>query len=233
MAVGSDLPSSGNARCFAHNLPAAWFAAGIHPHEAFTFAGDLAPFKAFADDERFAAVGEIGLDYYYENSDRTVQKKTFQALLALSQELGVPAIIHCRDRAGKDEAYDELNAILKDTLVGDSRFVLHCFAGNRHWLDKFLCLGAHIGITGIITFPKADNIREVVRLVPLDRLLLETDSPYLAPVPHRGKQNHPKYLLEIAESVAAEKSMNLEELVRQTTSNAFRFFNICEPDEES
>ena len=203
---------------------------GVHPHEAAAFDGDLSLFRKLRTERGFAAVGEIGLDYFYENSDRAAQRRTLESFLSLACDMSVPAIIHCRDKDGCSDAYEDLYAIVKEIPSISGRFVLHCYAGSMTWLERFVDLGACFGITGIVTFPKAHNIREIVRALPADKLLLETDSPYLAPVPHRGKQNHPRYLHEIASRVALERRMDLSDLAQMTTNNAFAFFGVGDID---
>ena len=226
LAIPGDLPAALQARDFARQAPSAWFAAGVHPHEAGRFDGDLGPFAALAADPKMAAVGEIGLDYFYEHSDRGAQNTVFAAFLGLALELGKPAVIHCRDQDGRDDAYQDAYAPLQDFARAGGSFVVHCFTGTPRWLDSFLALGAYIGVTGIVTFPKASNVRDLLPLIPPGRLLLETDSPYLAPIPHRGKPNHPENLPLVARKVAEILGMELEALAETTTNNAFAFLHV-------
>jgi TatD DNase family protein len=225
MAVGADFEESRFARDFAHTIDNSWYAAGVHPHSADEVDG-IACFDEFAGDDKLKAVGEIGLDYFYENSEREVQKKVMQMFLEKALDLDLPAIVHCRDQNDKDQAYVDAFGMLSDFSKSGGRFELHCFAGTPFWAEKFLDLGAYLGVTGIVTFPAAQNIRDAVKVIPVDRLLIETDSPYLAPVPHRGKPNNPGYVIEVAKKVAEVKNITVEECAEITTDNAFNFFGI-------
>ncbi len=142
--------------------------------------------------------------------------------MALENKL--PLIVHCRDKAGSVEAYADSFPLLSDFAGSGGRFVLHCFTGTNDWCLKFLELDAYVSVGGIVTFPKAANVRELLKVVPDDRLLLETDSPYLAPVPHRGARNHPEYLAVIAKHVAGLRCMSPEALAELATRNAFNLF---------
>jgi TatD DNase family protein len=226
LAAGADLTESRKAQDFAEKIPNAWFAAGVHPHSAAEYANGIAMFNEFKGHPKLVAVGEIGLDFFYENSDRRIQCAVFEKFLKLALEWKLPAIIHCRDKNDIDDAYSECYPLLKNFAAQGGRFVVHCYTGTIAWAEKFLALGAFIGFTGIITFPRAGNVRDILKAIPDDRLLLETDSPYLAPVPHRGKTNHPGYLIKVAEKVAEERGMPVEDIAALTTANAFRFFNI-------
>ncbi|MDD4317879.1 MAG: TatD family hydrolase [Victivallaceae bacterium] len=229
LAVGGNLEESRQARQFAVEVPDCWFAAGIHPHAAGKSALDLEPFEEFITHPRFAAVGELGLDFYYDNSERSRQFKVLEQFLEKGLEWKRPVIIHLRDKDGIFSAYEEGWQIIREFTRSGGRGVVHCFSGTPAWAEKFLELGMFLGVTGMVTFPKAHNIRETLRVIPLDRLLLETDSPYLAPVPFRGKVNHPGYLVPIAEKVADEKCLTVDELGEITTVNAFRMLNLERP----
>ncbi len=227
IAVGADLEESRLARDFAHKIDHAWFAAGAHPHSAEKYVTDgIGAFEEFRDCDRLVAVGEIGLDYFYETSQRKIQWQVMEKFLELSLEWQLPAIIHCRDKDECDDSYDDCYRMLKDFAESGGRFELHCYAGTIAWVEKFLDLGAYLGVTGMVTFNKAQNIREVLKYIPNDRLLLETDSPYLAPVPHRGKTNNPGYLINVAKKVAEVKNISVEDCAEITTANAAAFFNL-------
>lgn len=232
LAAGANFDESSKAQLFAERIDCAWFAAGVHPHSASEYANDIAMFDEFKDQPKLVAVGELGLDFYYENSEKKMQYIVFEQFLARALAWKLPAIVHCRDKDDKLDAYAECYTLLKDFSRSGGRFVVHCFAGTPAWAEKFLELGAFIGITGIVTFPQAVNIHENIRVIPDNRLLLETDSPYLAPVPYRGKANNPGYLIKVAEKVASLRGCSVEKIAAITTANAFDFFNIMEMTEK-
>ena len=223
---GWNLESSTAASQFAESFENCWFSAGVHPHNASDFNFDFTPFKDLSKQEKCKAIGEVGLDYFYENSDKKSQLKVFEKFTEFALATDQPLVIHCRDKDDKFDTYNETYNIISDFVKNNGTFAIHCYTGNGHWLEKFLELGGYIGITGIITFPKASNIRDIIHLIPNNRLLLETDSPYLAPKPHRGKTNFPKYLPEVAKAVAKEKEIPIDNLAEFTTKNAFTFFKI-------
>ena len=227
MAVGGGMEESLTARRFAESCPDAWFACGVHPHGAENFDGDIARWIAtFSGDPGLKAVGELGLDYFYDFSPRQAQRDAFQAFLEMALELDLPAVVHIRDREGREDAYLDALRLLEPFAKRGGRMVIHCFAGSREWAFRFLELGAMLGATGMATFRRAENIRSVLKEVPMERLLIETDSPYLAPVPLRGTENHPGNLPVIAEFLAGMYGMPLEEFAARTTGNAFRFYRI-------
>lgn len=195
--------------------------AGVHPHEAEEFAGDTTPFRRLLQLPTTVAVGEIGLDYYYQHAAPAVQRDVFSTFLQLSSELSLPAVIHCRD------AYDDCLSLLKEhNTHPHSQFEIHSYTGTPEWAEKILELGGYFSFNGIISFQNADNVRAALAAIPLERILLETDSPYLAPVPHRGKRNQPAYLIEVAKKVAECKDLSLEEVAAVTTRNAKTFFKV-------
>ncbi|MBN2641290.1 MAG: TatD family hydrolase [Victivallales bacterium] len=229
LAAGADYEESLLAQKFARHIENAWYSAGAHPHSAGKYTNRINMFEDFRDTEKLVAVGEIGLDYFYEHSERRTQWKVMEQFLELALSWNLPAIIHCRDQDGRDDAYEDCYKILRDFAGNQGCFELHCFAGSISWLDKFLELDSYIGVTGMVTFSKAHNIRKLIKYVPDNRLLLETDSPYLAPTPHRGKKNNPGYLVNVATKVAEEKHISPEECAKLTTANAAAFFNIVLP----
>jgi TatD DNase family protein len=231
LAAGAGFDESKKAQLFAERIKCAWFAAGAHPHSASGYVHDITMFEEFKGHPKLAAVGELGLDFYYENSEKKIQYAVFEKFLALALDWKLPAIVHCRDKDDKFDAYAECYELLKDFSRSGGRFVVHCFAGTPAWAEKFLELGAFVGIAGIATFPKAVNIHENIRVIPNDRMLIETDSPYLAPVPYRGKINNPGYLIKIAEKIALLRGCPVEDIADITTANAFNFFNIKETAE--
>ena len=189
LAAG-DEPEAARARGVQARWTAVRFATGVHPHAAGTFAGRIAARRRRPGATRRrltrAAIGEIGLDYHYDFAPRDVQREVFAGQLALARELDRPVIIHTR------EATDDTFAILEES--GGVRGVFHCFTGDAAMARRAIDIGFYLSFAGIVSFPKAESLREAARLVPADRLLIETDSPYLAPVPFRGKRNEPAYV---------------------------------------
>ena len=192
---------------------------GIHPHNAGRFAGDVAGAGACVRDavsaERAVAIGEIGLDYHYDFSPRDVQQHVFEAQLDLARELSLPVIIHTR------EATDDTFAILR--AAPGVKGVFHCFTGDAAMARAALDLGFFVSIAGIVSFPKAVELKAVAKLVPEDRLLVETDAPYLAPVPHRGKRNEPSFVARVVDVLAGVRGVDAADLARQTERNFTAF----------
>lgn len=202
--------------------PALRTSIGVHPHQAGTFAGrELeaaeAVRRAITESPVARAVGEIGLDYHYNFAPREVQQKVFRDQVELARDLDRPIIIHTR------EAETDTLAILKEAGEG-LRGVLHCFTGTRSLAEQGLRLGLHVSFAGIVTFPKASELREIVPLIPDDRLLCETDSPYLAPVPHRGKRNEPAWVVRVAETLAEIRGVPFSQLRERITRNFTELF---------
>ena len=222
LACGGSLEDSKAAAEFADAVPFCLFAAGVHPNEAAAFNGAFNEFMPFAEKPKFAAIGEIGLDFHYGADSKLKQVEVFEKFLEIALELKRPALIHCRDGEGRYDAYETMHAILKPFSAAGGRFELHCFCGNVAWAEKFAELGAYFGIGGMLTFKKAQNIRDVAAMLPLDKILLETDSPYLAPVPHRGKPNHPSLLPHIAKAFAELRGISAEDAAKTTFDNAER-----------
>lgn len=198
---------------------------GIHPHEAGREpAVDVARLKSLSDHPRVVAFGETGLDYFYEHSPRADQERSFRVHIAAARESGLPIVIHTRDA---DE--DMAKIINEEMAAGPFTGLIHCFSSGRQLADLAVKLGLYISLSGIVTFKKADALREVAKSVPLDRLLVETDSPYLAPMPHRGKRNEPAFVAHTAATVAQIKGVGVGEIARQTTENFFRLFQKAKP----
>ena len=225
-AVGADYEESIKAQNFAKSVPDSVFSCGVHPHSTEKHLEQNEDFSIFKDDKALVAIGELGIDSFYDYSDIKSQTKVFEKFLGIALDWNLPAIVHIRDKEDVFEAYLLAYDILKDFSAAKGRFVVHCFAGNPKWAEKFLSLGAFCGVTGMVTFKKAENIRENLHVIPLERLLIETDSPYLAPIPHRGKENHPGYLIHAAAAAANEYGISLEELAKKTTVNGKQFFGI-------
>jgi len=229
LAVGADYQQSRQARHFAHEIEGAWFACGAHPEYADQYGPDIRMFDEFRHDPKLVAIGEIGLDYYYENSHRESQLALLEKFLELALEWQLPAVVHCRDLDDRDLAYADAYDRLRDFTRSGGTVDVHCFSGTTVWAGKFLDLGAYLGVTGMVTFKKAENIRTLARYLPDDRLLIETDSPYLAPVPYRGQPNHPGYVIKVAEKLAELKNITTEQLAAITTANAARLLKVTLP----
>jgi len=201
------------------------FAIGVHPHQAHAFAADPESAASLGRTQLTAtpaarAIGEIGLDYHYDFSPREVQHAVLRAQIRVARETGLPVVIHTR------EADDDTVAILREEGEGKIGGVLHCFTGTPALARAALELGFYISLAGIITFPKAGELRETIQAVPVDRLLSETDSPFLAPVPHRGKRNEPAHVVRVVETLAALYQLSVEDMARRTTEN---FHTLFEP----
>lgn len=197
-----------------------WCSVGIHPHQvAEEEAATVAALVARAAHPKVVGIGETGLDYYYDYSPRADQAASFRTHVAAARETGLPLIVHTRD------ADDDMAAILRDE-AGKGAFpcVLHCFSSGRALAETALDLGFYISLSGIVTFRNAEALRAIARDVPLDRLLVETDSPFLAPVPNRGKRNEPAFVVHTAAAVAEIRGIEPEMLARATTDNFFRLF---------
>ncbi|QJQ96361.1 MULTISPECIES: TatD family hydrolase [Halomonadaceae] len=197
--------------------------AGVHPLHSLAREPTVEAIKASADTYGAVAIGETGLDYHYDSVSRRTQYERFKRHLIAAQELELPVIVHTR------EARDETLALIRehtDPAVGG---VLHCFTEDLAMAREAVRHGFFISLSGIVTFRNAEALRELARAIPLDRLLIETDSPYLAPVPHRGKPNEPQWVVEVAECIANERGISLDEVAMQTTANFYRLFRAAAP----
>jgi TatD DNase family protein len=224
--VGTGDPHSGafeRAIEVGRRHPSIYTAIGTHPHDA-RFYDDAAEEKTrqlIENGERVVAWGEIGLDFHYDNSPRDVQIEVFKRQLRAARECDLPVIIHTR------EAETETIEILRSEYAGAARRgVFHCFSGSRKLAQEALALDFMISFSGIVTFRKAEELREVAKQVPLDRLLVETDCPFLAPVPYRGKRNEPAYVVEVARCIAELRGVEVGEIARVTTENFKRFLKL-------
>lgn len=221
VTVGTDPEGSRAALAVAARELDVWATVGIHPHDAA--AADEAAFAALAAlarEPRVVAIGEIGLDFYRNLSPPDVQESVFRRLLALAREVGKPVVVHCRD------AHAEVLRVLADERVGEVGGVMHCFSGDVEIARRCLDLGLLISLAGPVTYPRARALPEVARYVPADRLVLETDCPYLPPQGHRGQRNEPAHLTLTAARVAELRSEPLDRLAERTTANACRLFGV-------
>lgn len=216
LAAGDDAEAI-RARRVREAWPSVRFAIGIHPHQAGPYGDDVDAAVGLVERAAAAqgavAVGEIGLDYHYDFAPRAVQQEVFRRQIQLARRLKCPVIVHTR------EASDDTFAILREAGGGEIRGVFHCFTGDRATAEASLEIGFHLSFAGILTFPKAATLREVARFVPADRLLIETDAPYLAPVPHRGKRNEPAWVARVLETLADVRRVDKDELAAQTSAN--------------
>ena len=199
---------------------------GIHPHEAkLATDADFQELEQLARRPKVIAWGEIGLDYFYDHSPRELQQQVFLRQMELARAAKLPIVIHCRPSANSDNAWDDgLNLLEQHWRATGLGGILHCFTGTWPYAKRALDLGFMVSFAGNVTFPKAQPIRDVAQEVPLERMLIETDSPYLAPVPHRGKPNQPAFVKHVAEEIAKLRGIAFEEVARATTENFFRLF---------
>ncbi len=199
-----------------HGLPAT---AGVHPHQArLAEAATYDEIRGLAREDRIVAVGEIGLDFHYDYSPRETQREVFRQQIRLARDVGLPIVVHTR------EADDETAAILEDEGARETGGVIHCFTGGLELALRALDLGLHISFSGILAFPKSEVIQQVARDVPEDRLLIETDAPFLAPPPHRGKRNEPAFVVEVARKLAALRGVSEQAIGEAAARNYARLF---------
>ncbi len=216
----SDMESSRNSLELSDKYEFIFSAVGVHPHEAEGFTDEmLNELKEMAKNKKVVAIGEIGLDYYYDNSPRDIQKEVFRRQMELAKELKLPVIIHSRDAYG--DTFDILNEF-KDEVIG----VMHCYSGSIEMAERYMSLGYYISFAGPVTFKNATNVKDAAKKVPMNRMLIETDSPYLTPTPNRGKRNEPKYVKYVAETIANLREIPLSDLVENTRNNTIELFNL-------
>jgi TatD DNase family protein len=221
--AADDQPEIEQAQVVARRWSGVRFSIGVHPHAAGKFAAgpeEAARAVAAAIDGQplTRGLGEIGLDYHYDFSPRDIQQTVFRSQIALARDRRLPIVIHTR------EAEDDTFRILDEEQAAEVPVVLHCFTGDRAMARRALEAGYDLSLAGIVTFPRATELQEVARLVPLDRLLIETDSPFLAPVPHRGKRNEPANVVQVAETIAGLKGTTREAVAAATSANFVRIF---------
>ncbi|WP_333870834.1 TatD family hydrolase [Desulforamulus putei] len=219
--VGYDLASSRRSIDLAEKYPFIYAAVGVHPHDAKDVPEDyLQQLKEMAAHPKVVAVGEIGLDYYYDLSPRDVQQKVFREQLLLARELKLPFIIHNRD------AHGDILQVLQEEAPYPASGVMHCFSGSWEVARECIKLGLYISLAGPVTFANAGKLKDIAVKIPLDRLLVETDCPYLTPVPHRGKRNEPAYVRHVVEHIAQLREMNPKELAHLTAANTITLFHL-------
>ena len=222
--IGADMVSSKNSLELANKYDYIYAAVGVHPHETKDMTeDDIKTLGSYIEtDKKTVAVGEIGLDYHYDNSARDVQQMWFKRQMELAKDTGMPVILHIRD------AWDDAMQILKYFGKMPANGVVHCFSGSVETAREVLKLGYKLGIGGVVTFTNAKKLVEVTAEIPLDEILLETDCPYMAPVPHRGERNNPAYALLAAQKIAQIKNITTETVIKTTYDNANSFFGISE-----
>ncbi len=219
--IGTDLENSRQALAIAEQYPQVYASIGYHPHETkHAHDADLSELAKLIRHPKVVAIGEVGLDYFHEHSAREVQEKVLKTFLGWYEQYGKPLIIHCRD------AYEDLLQILRSFQKAPYRGTLHCYSSDAETMKKYLDLGFHIAFGGALTYKKNDALREACSLCPKDRLLLETDAPYLPPQSKRGQRNEPLYMIETAECAAKLHGLSLDGIADLTTANAKRLFAI-------
>ncbi|MGH7767719.1 MAG: TatD family hydrolase [Candidatus Binatia bacterium] len=216
-----ELSSNESAVALAHSFPGLFATVGMHPHDAQDVSEeDLKRLQGITADPKVIAVGETGLDFYYDHSPRDLQMKIFARFIHMARETRLPIVVHDRD------AHREIAELLRSEGGGDLRGVIHCFTGDYEAAKTFLDLGFYLSFSGILTFKNAEPLREVARKLPLERMLIETDSPYLAPMPHRGKRNEPAFVRHVAETLGSVRSVPLQEISEATKRNTCDLFRI-------
>jgi len=221
LSIGTELKKFPGVKAVAEKFPNVWCSVGVHPHESEKeLLDDEAALIAETVHPKVVGIGETGLDYYYEHSPRQPQQKNFRAHIAAARQTGLPVIVHTRD------ADDDTIDILRDEM-GKGAFtgLIHCFTGTQKLADAALELGLYISVSGIATFKNSTALRDVIKTVPLERLLVETDAPFLAPVPYRGKTNEPAFVVHTAKMLAELKGVPESQLAQATTENFFRLFS--------
>lgn len=221
--IGADIESTKKAMELSEKYDFIYAVAGVHPSEVYSLTeNDMDWLRSAARHPKVVAIGEIGLDYHYEDTIREVQKKWFIRQLELAKEVGLPVSIHSRDAA-----QDTLE-IMKAAGSSEIGGVIHCFSYGWEMAKIYLDMGFYLGIGGVVTFKNAKKLKEVVKNAPMERLVLETDAPYLTPAPHRGKRNSSHYLKYVAEEIALLRDMEPEEVIRITEENGKRMYHINE-----
>lgn len=220
--IGADIESSRTTVELANMYENIFAVVGVHPHSASEYNDDIErELIELAKNPKVRAIGEIGLDYYYDNSPRDIQVEVFKKQIDLANRLNLPIVIHSRDAS--QETFD----IVKESIekYPELKFLIHCFSQSVEMMKEYVKLGCYIALGGAVTFKNAINPKEVAKVVPLDRLLLETDCPYMAPVPMRGKRNEPMFIKHTAKEIALIRGMKVQELVEITDKNTLEFFN--------
>lgn len=218
--IGTNIADSIKAIELAHTYSNVYAVCGVHPSELKTFNDDFTLLENLYNDEKTVGIGEIGLDYHYLDSDKEIQLKYFEKFLIQATKYKKPVIIHCRD------AYLDTYNLLEKYHKKLDGIIMHCYSGSKEMMERFLKLGCYISFSGVVTFKNAKSVKEVASFVPLDKLLIETDDPYLTPHPFRGQKNQPAYVYYVAEEIARIKNLSVEEIAQITTNNAKKVFHL-------
>ncbi len=219
--VGFDTSTIEKSLELSHTYENIYSIIGWHPTEAGSYTKEIeTKLQQQLEDERVVALGEIGLDYYWMEDPKEVQDKVFRRQIAIAKEMNLPISIHTRD------AIEDTYKILKEEKIHNIGGIMHSFSGDAEWAKRFLDLGMHISFSGVVTFKKAFEVHEAASFVPLDKLLVETDAPYLAPMPYRGKRNEPGYTRYVVEKIAELRNLPFEEVAKITQENAHKLFRI-------
>lgn len=235
LAIGNgDGPGTDTLDCaikFARQFEWVYATVGIHPHEAaLAKPEDFDQLERLSREPEVIAWGEIGLDYFYDHSPRDLQQRVFLQQMEMARAAKLPIVIHCRPSDSSENAWDDVLRMVREHWSSSGLAgVLHCFTGTVEHAKAALDLGFIISFAGNITFPKAQNIREAASVVPLDRMFIETDSPYLAPIPHRGKRNEPSLVREVARQIGELRRLPAEQIGSQTAANFYSFFGLSRP----
>jgi TatD DNase family protein len=221
---GGDIATAERAVALAEKEADIFAAIGIHPHDAAKIEPDFWPtLEQLATSTKVVGIGETGLDYYYDHSPRQTQRQVFERFLVLANAVRRPVICHVRD------AHDDAVAVLRAGPIPEAGGVIHCFTGNVEDARRYLDLGLYLSFSGVLTFKKADDVRKAASYAPSDRILVETDAPYLAPVPHRGQRNEPAFVAKTLEALAHVRGISLGRAAELTTANAFNLFALTPP----
>lgn len=221
VSISSDIPSTEATISLAEEYDYIFATTGVHPHSADQMSEELLiGIDHFAENDKVVAIGETGLDYFYMNSEKEVQIDSFTEHIRLGKKHNLPIIIHVRN------ADQDMIEILTKESAADTPGVIHCFTGDYDTAKKYLDLGYYISFSGIVTYKRSEELREAAKKIPKDKILIETDSPYLAPVPHRGKPNEPSYVKHVAETISNVRGISFDEIAEITKANAEKLFRI-------
>jgi len=221
VSISSDIPSTEATISLAEEYDYIFATTGVHPHSADQMSEEvLIGIDHFAENDKVVAIGETGLDYFYMNSEKEVQIDSFTEHIRLGKKHNLPIIIHVRN------ADQDMIEILTKESAADTPGVIHCFTGDYDTAKKYLDLGYYISFSGIVTYKRSEELREAAKKIPKDKILIETDSPYLAPVPHRGKPNEPSYVRHVAETISDVRGISFDEIAEITKANAEKLFRI-------